>query len=51
MVFCLFIEDPATRYVKVETYPTAFARALWMITLAPLPLVLTTRDYPDPPHG
>lgn len=44
-VFALFIENPATGYITVETYPTAFARALVMITLSAQPLVLSMRDY------
>jgi hypothetical protein len=46
MVFCLFVEYPATGYVHVETFDSAFLRALMMITLSPQPVVMSTRDYP-----
>ena len=47
-VFALLVEYPATGYVSVRTYPTAFARALDVIVLSPQPLVLTLKDYPAP---
>jgi hypothetical protein len=47
MIFALFIEDPATHWVTVQTYPSAFLRGLMMITLRAQPVVLSTRDYPE----
>jgi hypothetical protein len=47
MIFCLFVEYPATGYVHVETFDSAFERALKMITLSAQPVVLSTRDYPE----
>jgi hypothetical protein len=49
MIYALFIEDPATHWVTVQTYPSAFRRALMMITLAAQPVVLSIRDYPEAP--
>lgn len=43
--FLLFINDPATGYVQTLSFPTAFDRALLMITLSAQPLVLRTADY------
>jgi hypothetical protein len=45
-VFALFTTFPATGFVHVETFPTAFDRALVMIQLASEPVTLRTVDYP-----
>lgn len=44
-VYALFIENPATGYLSIQTYPTSFARALQIITLSAQPLILSTKDY------
>lgn len=43
-VFALFITS-RSGYVSVQTYPTAFDRALDMIRLASQPVVLRMKDY------
>lgn len=52
MIFALFIEYPATGYIKVETFDDVSVRGFYMITLRNQPVILSTRDYPDPArHG
>ena len=44
-VFALYITFPATGYVRVETFPTAFDRALAVLRLASEPVRLRLADY------
>ena len=44
-IFALYITFPATGYVHVETFPTAFDRALDVLTLAVAPVILRLVDY------
>ena len=44
MIYALFISY-STGYVKVETFPTEFDRALAVIRLAPQPVTLRLADY------
>jgi hypothetical protein len=44
-VFALFVENPATGYQQVLTFPSRFDRTLHIVTLSAQPLVLTTADY------
>ena len=39
----------ATHWVTVQTFDSAFERALRMIVLAPQPVVISIRDYPEAP--
>lgn len=44
-VFALYITCPVTGYVSVETFPTAFDRALEVIRLASQPVLLRIAEY------
>jgi hypothetical protein len=44
-VFALFIENPATGYVSVKTFDSAFARGLAVIALSAQPVTLRVQDY------
>lgn len=44
-VFALFVTDIASGFVHVETFATAFDRALAMIRLQLEPVTLSTKDY------
>lgn len=44
--YLLFVDDPQTGVLRVETFATRFDRALAMIALASQSVRLRTRDYP-----
>ena len=44
-IFALYITFPASGYLHVETFPTAFDRALHVLTLAAAPVTLRLVNY------
>jgi hypothetical protein len=47
MIFALLITHAATGYVQVQTFDSAFDRALVMIALSAQPVTMRVRDYPE----
>ena len=46
-IFCLYITFPKTGYVRVETFSTAFDRALFMVGLSAQPVTLRIQNYAE----